>query len=53
MTKTPRWMTAVLRESAKDLPVLPWQRGYRSDRVPVTPSSGPASDDRLPLCRSA
>jgi hypothetical protein len=43
MTQTPRWMTAVLRESQLDLHVLPWQRGYRSaDRSPV-PAAKPSA----------
>jgi hypothetical protein len=30
MKTTPRWLTTALRESQLDLPVLPWQRRYRT-----------------------
>lgn len=49
MQKTPRWMTAALRASALALPVLPWQRGYRTadQSAAVAETQSPADTQRM------
>lgn len=53
MKTTPRWLIAVLRESALEQPLLPWQRGYRTADRATAPAAMQVHGDAAPLRKTA